>query len=58
MKEVASVDVAIAGGGPGGLAAAAAIVRALPDCTVKARSLSLAENDPDTAHVLTFHGRY
>ncbi|CAL5227826.1 g10854 [Coccomyxa viridis] len=35
MKQVDQVDVAIAGGGPGGLAAAAAIVRALPDCRVK-----------------------
>ena len=44
MKHVDQVDVAIAGGGPGGLAAAAAIVRALPDCKVKARPYSLSRS--------------
>ena len=39
MPAASQIDVAIAGGGPGGLAAAAAIIRALPDCRVQACDL-------------------
>lgn len=39
MLPAPEIDVAIAGGGPGGLAAAAAIIRALPGSRVKARDL-------------------
>lgn len=41
MQKAPEIDVAIAGGGPGGLAAAAAINRALPDCRVQARPLCM-----------------
>ncbi len=53
MKQVDQVDVAIAGGGPGGLAAAAAIVRALPDCRVKARPYSPPSSSYGTQHAVS-----